>query len=284
MLVVVYGYSGCYANRFANVRVFQEINRQARRAMVTALRTAQAHGYSVVYGPFDSIFVKRRDASRDDYACLAQTITEATGLPMRLDRHFTYLVLLTKTTDPQVVVANRYYGKLTDGSLFYRGIELRRHDTPPYINQMQRAMMDAMFSHRDAGTVEREGVPEARRIADEARRNVEQGRVDPLELVISKRLRRDLKEYRARQPHIVAAMLGADKDMAEYILLNVENANPFTRVMPASLVDPGHSYYDKKKYSELVRRAAWNLLRPFIKSEDLIEGRRLKTSRLDAYF
>ena len=101
MLVVVYGYSGCYANRFANVRVFQEINRQACRAMVTALRTAQGEGYSVVYGPFDSLFVKRRDATRDDYADLAQTITEATGLPMRLDRHFRYLVLLTKTTDPR---------------------------------------------------------------------------------------------------------------------------------------------------------------------------------------
>jgi DNA polymerase elongation subunit (family B) len=284
MLVVVYGYSGCYANRFANVRVFQEINRQARRAMVTALRTAQGEGYSVVYGPFDSLFVKRRDATRDDYADLASTISEATGLPMRLDRHFRYLVLLTKTTDPSVIVANRYYGRLTDGSLFYRGIELRRHDTPPYINGMQRRMMEAMFSHEDVGLVESEGIPDATRIADEAMREVEQGRVDPLELVISKRLRRDLKEYRARQPHIVAAMLGADKDMAEYILLNVENTNPFTRVMPASLVDEGHRYYDRKKYAALIRRAAWNLLRPFIRSEDVIGIQSLQASRLDEYF
>ena len=92
------------------------------------------------------------------------------------------------------------------------------------------------------------------------------------------------REYRTRQPHIVAAMLGADKDMAEYILLNIENSNPFTRVMPASLVDSGHRYYDKKKYHTLVRRAAWNLLRPFLQSEDLIGGKRFLTSRLDNYY
>lgn len=82
------------------------------------------------------------------------------------------------------------------------------------------------------------------------------GRVDPHELVISKRLRRDLKEYKAWQPHVVATMLGADKDMTEYILLNVENRNPFTRVMPASLLDSGHRQYDRKKYATMARRAA----------------------------
>jgi len=252
--------------------------------MVMALRTAQGLGYQVVYGPFDSLFVKREEATRSDYADLASAITEVTGLPMRLDRHFKYLVLLTKTTDPSVVVANRYYGKLTDGSLFYRGIELRRHDTPPLINEMQRRMMETMFSHEYISDVESTGVKEAQIIAEETLRDVRLGRADPLDLVISKRLRRDLKEYRSRQPHIVAAMLGADKDMAEYILLNVENTNPFTRVMPASLVDQGHRYYDRKKYAALVRRAAWNLLRPLILSEDLIEGRRLKAGLLDEYF
>jgi DNA polymerase elongation subunit (family B) len=269
MLVVVYGYSGCYANRFANVRVFQEINRQARQAMVTALRTAQGEGYSVVYGPFDSIFVKGTDATRSDYVNLASAISEATGLPMRLERHFRYLVLLTKTTDPSVVVANRYYGKLTDGSLFYRGIELRRHDTPPYINDMQTNMMEAMFRYDDIHLVYSTGIRDALGIAENAIRRVSLGKA--------------LKEYKSRHPHIVAAMLGADKDMAEYILLNMENSNPFTRVIPASLVDVNHRFYDRKKYTALVRRAAWNLLRPFMRNENIIGGGYLKSNQLDKY-
>ena len=283
-LVVIYGYSGCYANRFANTRVFQEINRQARDAMVTALNVAQGQGYQVVYGPYDSLFVKKRNAERTDYMDLAAMVSEATGLPMALDRHFRYLVLLTKATDPAAVAVNRYYGKLTDGSLFYRGVELRRHDTPPLIRRMQMEMMGALFDAEDLGEVLGAGVAEAQRIAGEAMRRIRRGGVDPQELVVSRRLRRDPGEYRSRQPHVVAAMLGGMEEMSRYILVNTERLNPYLRVMPESMIDGGHLAYDRRKYEAMARRAAWNLLRPFVKDETLIGGGVARESRLDTFF
>jgi DNA polymerase I len=283
-LVVYYGYSGCYANRFANVRVFQEINREARIAMVRALNIAQENGFEVIYGPFDSLFVKRLDATKRDFEELAAEITEVTELPMGLDRHFQYLVLLTKVTDPVVMAANRYYGKLTDGSLFYRGIELRRHDTPPFIFKTQKTMIETLFDAENAEQVLGEQLPKALDIAGKAYNDVLYGKVDPGELVISKRLRMELSEYKARQPHIVAAMLGEDEEMSHYILVNTESTNPFMRVMPASLLDGLHKAYDRKKYAELVRRAAWNILRPFVPNEASIGGNKLRESRLDIYF
>jgi len=284
MLVVVYGYSGCYANRFANVRVFQEINRQARVAMVKALNICLENGFEVVYGDTDSLFVKRPGAGEGDYRGLASEISEAAGLPMGLDRHFRYLVLLTRTTDPRMVVARRYYGRLTDGSLYYRGIELRRHDTPPFIKEMQTRMMETLLDAESPESVLKERLPESLEIARRAIDDVRRGRVDPRELVISKRLRKDLKEYRARQPHIVAAMLGADEDdEANYVLVNTGRRNPYLRVMPAFRLDAGHRRYDRKKYAEMTRRAAWNLLRPFVQGEDSIGGSPLKAARLDAY-
>ena len=284
MLVVVYGYSGCYANRFANVRVFQEINRQARIAMVQALNVCLENGFEVVYGDTDSLFVKGPDASEEDYRELAAKVTEETRLRMGLDRHFHYLVLLTRTTDPRMVVARRYYGKLTDGRFFYRGIELRRHDTPSYIKDMQTRMMGALFEADDPETVLEEGVAEALGIANRAMREVRRGRVNPRELVISKRLRRELSEYRSRQPHIVAAMLGAEEgEDSNYLLLNTERKNPYLRVMPASLLNGGHRGYDRKKYAEMTRRAAWNLLRPFVPDENHIGGSRYRASSLEDY-
>jgi DNA polymerase elongation subunit (family B) len=284
MLVVVYGYSGCYANRFANVRVFQEINRQARIAMVQALNVCLENGFEVVYGDTDSLFVKGQGASEEDYRGLAAEITEETRLRMGLDRHFRYLVLLTKTTDPRMAVTRRYYGKLTDGRFFYRGIELRRHDTPSYIKGMQTRMMEALFEADDPETVLGEGVAEALGIANRAMREVRRGRVNPHELVISKRLRRELSEYRSRQPHIVAAMLGAEEgEDSNYLLLNTGRKNPYLRVMPASLLNGGHRGYDRKKYSEMTRRAAWNLLRPFVPDEDCIGGSRYKARSLNDY-
>ncbi len=283
MLVVVYGYSGCYSNRFANVRVFQEINREARRCMVHALRVAQGDGFDVIYGPFDSLFVKKKDASRRDYTELGKHITEETRLPMNLDHHFKYLVLLTKTTDPMVVTANRYYAKLMDGGLFYRGIELRRHDTPKYINNMQTEMLNTMFRHETVEQVRKGGMQEAHDVAARAITRVRLGKVDPVELIISKRLRREVNEYKSRQPHIVAAMLGNATNISKYILLNTESPNPMLRVMPASLLDGSHKMYDKKKYASMVRRAAWNLLRPFVPGEKSIGTRLYERTRLDSF-
>jgi DNA polymerase elongation subunit (family B) len=284
MLVVVYGYSGCYANRFANVRVFQEINRQARIGMVQALNICLNRGFEVIYGDTDSLFVKSPDASRDDYLRLTAEVSEATGLPMGLDRHFRFLVLLNSSTDPRMVAARRYYGKLMDGSLFYRGIELRRHDTPPLFKEMQRRMMETLFDAEDAAQVLESQLPRVLELVHRTNRDVKRGRVDPRKLVVSKRLRRELSEYRSLQPHVVAALLGADEDdKAEFIYVNTERRNPYLRVMPASMLNGGHQRYDRKKYTKMAKRAAWNLIRPFVPNEDLMEGKRLQERRLDAY-
>ncbi len=282
-LVVYYGYSGCYANRFANVRVFQEINRQARDAMVSALQVAQRHGFEVVYGPFDSLFVKHRDASRDDFKELAEEISMETGLPMGLDHYFRYLVLLNKTSDPLVMAANHYYGKLMDGSMFYRGIETRRHDTPAFIHKTQEQMIHALFKPEEPENVLCDGLAEAQSIALRAIRKLRQGRIDPGELVISKRLRRDLDDYSSKQPHIVAALLGDMEEMSRYILVNTGHANPFLRVMPESMIDEGHRAYDRRKYASMMRRAAWNILRPFISEESDIDGNQVRETRLERY-
>jgi DNA polymerase elongation subunit (family B) len=107
--------------------------------------------------------------------------------------------------------------------------------------------------------------------------------VDPKELVISKRLRKDLEDYSAKQPHIVAAMLGDMEEMSRYILVNTESNNPFMRVMPESMIDEGHRTYDRRKYAAMMRRAAWNILRPFVPEEKKIGKRLLRESDLDEY-
>jgi hypothetical protein len=78
-------------------------------------------------------------------------------------------------------------------------------------------------------------------------------------------------------------MLGNDTDMARYILMNTESPNPYLRVMPASKMDIGHKGYDKKKYTQMVRRAAWNLLRPFVPNEQSIGAQLYEETSLRAF-
>jgi DNA polymerase elongation subunit (family B) len=281
MLVVIYGYSGCYANRFANVQVFQEINRQARQALVKALNIALARGFEVVYGNTDALYTKKQGATEANYEELAAEIAEATGLPIKLDKHFKFLTLLGKTTDPLQGASNRYYGKLTDGSLFYRGIELRKHDTPPYMNRLQQHVMATLLDADDAQGVLRSGLPRALAAANRAFEDLRRARVDARELVISKRLSRELTQYRSLQAHVVAALLGAEEGNSCYVYADSMSSNPYLRVRPSFMTGDAEGRYDRKNYVELARRTVMSLLSPFI--EDLLTTRGVKESRLEEY-
>ncbi len=283
MLVVIYGYSGCYANRFANVQVFQEINRQARQALVKALNITLGRGFEVVYGNTDALYAKKRDASEADYDRLAAEVAEATGLPIKLDKHFRFLVLLGKNTDPLQGASNRYYGRLTDGSLFYRGIELRKHDTSPYMNRLQERVMATFLDADDADGVLRVGLPRALAIANRAFEDLRRARVDARELVFSKRLSRELSQYRSLQAHVVAALLGAEEEgNSRFVYVDSMSSNPYRRVKPSFMLWDDVGGYDRRKYVELARRTVMSLLSPFVGEDELV-GRGVRESRLEDY-
>jgi len=79
----------------------------------------------------------RRDASEKDYMDLAGLISKRTGLPIALDHHYKFLVLLAQESDPDLEATRRYFGKLKNGELYFRGIELRRRDYPIFIKDFQ---------------------------------------------------------------------------------------------------------------------------------------------------
>jgi DNA polymerase elongation subunit (family B) len=283
MLVVVYGYSGCYANRFANVRVFQEINRQARRTLVRAMNIASDRGYEVVYGDTDSLFVKKLNATKRDYEDLAAEIAADVNLPIKLDKYFRFLVLLHKRQDSQQAATRRYYGRLTDGTLFCRGIEARKHDTPPYIKAMQERTMYALLDASDSEDVLRHGLPRARSVVNKALGEIKMHRIETRELVISKRLRRELSEYRSLQAHVISAMVeGVEEGDSRFVYVASTRSNPFTRVTPASLLDENARSYDWRRYVALAKRAASNILEPFTPEYDQ-DGSELKMTQLTMY-
>ncbi|MBN1682699.1 hypothetical protein JW865_04010 [Candidatus Bathyarchaeota archaeon] len=282
MLVVIYGYSGCYANRFANVRVFQEINRQARQAMVKALNVSLENGFEVIYGDTDSIFVKKLNAKKRDYESLAVDIAKETNLPIKLDKHFRFLVLMNKSTDPQQSSTRRYYGHLMEGEYFFRGIELRRHDTPIYIKRLQERIMELLFDAEDAEDVVRRGVPRALAQINRACEEIRQRRVEARELVISKRLSRDVNDYRSLQPHVVAALLGEEDGNSDFVFVNTERKNPYLRVIPAYMLDEDSRSYDWRKYASLARKAGSSMLASITKELNQ-DKRSMRLTQLDAF-
>jgi DNA polymerase elongation subunit (family B) len=269
VLVCIYGFSGCFANRFNNVAVFNEINAIARRVLVQTANLCLARGFEVLYVNTDSLFIKRHDATREDFEEVAEAIEKQTGLPIAVDHHFRFIVFMNQRTHTEIEAMNRFYGKLTNGELYYRGIELRRRDCPAFLKSFQEKLITTIFDARDREEVLERGVEEAEAFTQDIRRRIINGDVDPRELAISKHVRKEVDAYRAMLPHVVAAkhLVRNGKRLEEYssvdfIYTNAVHNNPMRRVLPSLIMDDKHGYYDRERYAKLLLDVAHTVLKP----------------------
>jgi DNA polymerase elongation subunit (family B) len=270
ILVCIYGYSGCFANRFNNVACYEEINRIARETLIDAMNIAMRDGFEVIYADSDSLFVKKEGACREDFEALARKISGEKGLPIALDKHFKFLVLLKQEADPNLDATRRYFGKLTNGELFYRGIELRRHDYPLFIKDFETRLMGILFDAESAEEIWKTQYKKAFNYVIEACDLIRTGKVPLNDLVVSKSLRRRVNDYRSLFPHVVAAIqliqMGKQVksgDAIDFIYVNAEHRNPFRRVTPAEALDGCNQHYDRDKYIEMILDVAETILGTF---------------------
>ena len=73
--------------------------------------------------------------------CSKNESNAKTGLLLEIE-HFDWIVFLPLADG--FGAYNRYYGRQPDGSIKVRGIAARRHDTPEYVREMQKRMLNVM--------------------------------------------------------------------------------------------------------------------------------------------
>jgi len=257
--VTQYGISGCCWNRFGNVLTFEAINEQSRKAMVVAKRTAEHSGFSVIYGDVDSVFVSKKDASREEYEKLAAAISAETGLPASLDRHFKFIGFL-RTRDGLVTALKRYLGITYDGEIEARGIEMRRADAPEFVKRFQASAICAVLDCENLEEVRTLGVRRGRELLDAAIRAIELGAVDTEELTVTKCLRKEPGKYMVNTAQRSAALqlIASGRevragDSVQYVFVDVDHANHMCRV--EAKISDGMNY-DREEYTKIILRAA----------------------------
>jgi len=266
LLVCLFGYSGSDLNRFGNVFAYREINRIGRETVVRAMNIALKNGFEVIYLDTDSIFVQREGASFDDFNQLAEKIAHETGFRMLVANHYRYLILLTQEADPEIEAARRFYGKLADGRVYYRGIELRRHDYPRFLKEYQQKLLETLLEAETVSDITSKQLQIAIQLTQEALEVVQSGDMPVTELVISKVLRMPIERYRSLFPHVLAAaQLRQIKrpvrpgDSVDYVYVDMGQVNPMNRVAPAQFAYT----YDRDKYAEMLLDVAESILGVF---------------------
>jgi DNA polymerase elongation subunit (family B) len=152
ILVCLYGSTGSLWNRYGNVLAFEEINRLSREVLIKTKDIVQRLGYELIYADTDSVFIKRTE-SASDYSQVIDTLSKETGLSISIDYHYKFLVLLPLEADEKIEVLKHYFGITFDNELVVRGIEIRRHDVPPFIKRFQTQLLYTLFDCKDSSEI-----------------------------------------------------------------------------------------------------------------------------------
>jgi DNA polymerase elongation subunit (family B) len=195
---------------------------------------------------------KHSSAATRDYNEVINTLSKETGLPISIDYHYKFLVLLPleEGGDEKIEVLKHYFGITYDGELVVRGIEIRRHDIPKFIKQFQTQLLYTLFDDdcKDSAQVINKGYEKALFLVTQAIDKIMTGEdIQQQDLVISKLLRQDIEKYRSLFPHVSAAIQLTNSspgqyphpikgDTIQYIYTNSQHNNPLCRVVPLELV------------------------------------------------
>jgi DNA polymerase elongation subunit (family B) len=193
------------------------------------------------------VFIKKKDCTARDYQQLIDTLSKETGLPISIDYHYKFLVLLPLEADEKIEVLKHYFGITYDEKLVVRGIEIRRHDTPDFIKQFQTQLLYTLFDCKDSSEVVKKGYEDALLLVTQAIDKIMTSEGLQLQdLVISKVLGQDIEKYRSIFPHVSAAIqLSNDSpgkhypmkgDTIQYVYTNSQHSNPPCRVVLIEMI------------------------------------------------
>ena len=266
-----FGYQGYKNARFGRIECHEAINAYARDILVHTMEIAESHGYEVVHGIVDSVWLRPKP-NADPIEKVREHIAGSIGLPIELEGRYKWIVFLPcKTTG--VGALNRYYGLFQDDEFKLRGIELRKHDTPEFINICQEAMLGELSLASTAAEF-RERIPKAVDILRWTAKCVLDRAIPVHQFILTKSVSRALPEY-----VVLTATAAALKQMEKrgfpvepgesvrYVLMDARARDSERKVRVAEFLQ-GDETPDAWEYIKLLCRSGQTLLAPFGYTED----------------
>lgn len=263
ILVSCFGYQGFSNAKFGRIECHEAINAFAREIILDAKTTFEAHGWRVVHGIVDSLWVTpMNDREQTDLTVVAEEISEDVGIRLEYEAAYDWLAFCPRRNDDAGALT-RYFGKRAgepvDDPTSYkrRGIEARQRSTPPFLVDAQLALIQAFGRTRS---------PEA--VCERLREFIEwvrSGDVDPAELAITNRVSKRVEEYSQTTKNVAALERASDLGLTkhpgqdvEYVVVD-DDRDGRDRV---ALLHERPETYDAAYYRDELCRAAESVLAP----------------------
>lgn len=276
ILVCCFGYLSYRNAKFGKIDSHIAVCGYARKTLFQAIHISENQDYRVVHGIVDSLWLSKPDATKRDYLELCDRIESETGFKIVLEGIYKWLVFLPSKINSSNQVANRYFGCFEGSNeMKVRGIEYRRGDAPVYFKLCQKNIFDALSKCDNVQEARKAASTECVQIFHEFAKRLEKHDVSPIELLITRRLSKNLEEYRSkRQLSVSASSRFAQEGLklqagqsVSYVISNYRTAGT-NRAVPEELVE--NVKYDSERYVELLADCCATVLSPFGVTKQLL--------------
>ncbi|MCA9444146.1 MAG: hypothetical protein KC964_25360, partial [Candidatus Omnitrophica bacterium] len=267
LLVCCFGYLGYKNARFGRIEAHESICAISREMLLRTRELCEEKDFSVIHSLVDCVWLHLNGQTHDEVDSLCREIEKETDLPIGIEGYYSWLVFLPSTRHEDLPVPARYYGRFEDGSLKYRGIEIRRGDQAPFVQIVQGEMLDMLSKAASLSAVQAME-PELRVLIQEADQRLVERQVELQDLLLKRKLSRTAEEYKsnamsataARQSARIGKNLIGGQDV-HFIVVDQKAGNPDERVKIVELLRQ-ETDFDVEFYREQLRRAVSTLLDP----------------------
>ncbi|MBD3229899.1 MAG: hypothetical protein GF329_17080 [Candidatus Lokiarchaeota archaeon] len=268
ILVTSFGYMGYRNARFGRIEAHESVTAFARKILLDTLQIAEKHGFKVLHGIVDCLWVQaENNINQDDIKLFCDEVKEKTQIELDFEGKYDWIIFLPLKSEPSIATLNHYYGKFKNGGLKVRGLQIRRHNTPKIVKDAQEEVLE-VFKKTHNWNEFNESIPTAKRVLNEYINKIKNGGLDSEDLLIKTRLSKDPADYAMNTRQVITAKhlqkfgikINAGQ-MVHYVITNASADNPMFRVTPAQMISNNDKIrYDKKEYIKLLKEMFSDML------------------------
>jgi DNA polymerase-2 len=284
ILVTSFGYLGFNNAKFGRIDAHIAVCAFDRQILLQTAKIAERDGFRILHGIVDSLWIQQKKKkntaiTKQGYLELKESIEEQTGFAISFEGIYKWIAFVPSKINNQLPVPNRYFGVFEEGnSLKIRGLEARRHDTPPFFSKCQQEILEIM-ARGNSITEVKALMPE---ISDAFRKYsqlLKENKVPLEDLVFTKQTSKNSNEYQInrntiendaiQQLDIEGKSLKAGQ-ILKYVITDYYNRkkcskNNRRRTIPVELINEKTTTasYDVRKYIELLAETCNSVTQPF---------------------
>jgi len=275
LCVVAYGRLGFANSTFGRINSHEVVSFIGRKMLLRAKEIAEDQGFTVLHAYVDSLFICKPDVVKeDDFQPLLAEIKQETKLAIEVEEVYSWMAFVSSRRNPRLSVANRFFGLRSDGDYKIRGLALRREDTPLFVANAQRQILQILAREKDPSQLT-SLLSDILRMLQQ-RISTLNNRIVPIEeLLVAQTLSRELNEYKVLSPvaRAAAQLQAIEKNVRMGQRIKYFHTRTKRGIHAWDVPEPFNPLFvDTAKYKELLFRAVHEVLQPLGVTENILRN------------